>query len=82
MILDIRYVLSRKDLSLVKKETGVKIITIDDPEDKRLEADIAFYPPVPQLETMDWTDYKAKIVHRLGVYDPQKRVSSKIFKTI
>lgn len=61
LILDIRYVLSRKDLSIVKKETGVKIITIDDPEDKRLEADIAFYPPVPQLETMDWTEYKGEL---------------------
>jgi len=37
------------------------IITIDDPEDKRLEADLAFYPPVPQVKRIDWTGFTGKL---------------------
>ncbi len=43
------------------RNSGILIITIDDPEDKRLETDMAFYPPVPQIKRMDWTGFSGKL---------------------
>jgi len=31
------------------------IAAIDDPSERRLAADLAYYPPVPQAETLDWS---------------------------
>lgn len=55
LILDIR---GRLDRSMVRemRKDGLKIVTIDDPEDKRLETNLAFYPPVPQVYDMDWSN--------------------------
>ena len=62
LILDVRDNLSRDSLRWIKKETGIKIVTIDDPEDKRLESDIALYPPVPQVRALDWTGYRGEML--------------------
>jgi UDP-2,4-diacetamido-2,4,6-trideoxy-beta-L-altropyranose hydrolase len=43
------------------RDNGILIVTIDDPEDKRLEADMAFYPPVPQIKRIDWTGFKGEL---------------------
>ncbi|RLJ08848.1 MAG: hypothetical protein DRP15_04435, partial [Candidatus Aenigmatarchaeota archaeon] len=43
------------------RNNGILIATIDDPEDKRLEADLAFYPPVPQVKRIDWTGFTGKL---------------------
>jgi UDP-2,4-diacetamido-2,4,6-trideoxy-beta-L-altropyranose hydrolase len=61
LILDVRDGLTRADLSLLKRETGVRLVTIDDPEEKRIETDLAFYPPVPQLNNFTWDDFKGKL---------------------
>ena len=61
LIMDIRDGLSRQGLKAIKKNTGVKLITIDDPEEKRLEADIGLYPAVPQIGKMDWTDFSGDL---------------------
>ena len=53
LIMDMRDGLNREGLISIKKKTGIKVVTIDDPEDKRLEVDLAFYPPVPQLEKLN-----------------------------
>ena len=53
--------LSREKLKSIKKKTGIKVATIDDLEDKRLEADIAFYPPVPQLDKVNWGGFKGEL---------------------
>ena len=34
---------------------GIKICIIDDATDRRLAADLAFYPPVPQVARLDWS---------------------------
>ena len=39
------------------RERGILVADIDDPEDKRLEADLLFYPPVPQLQEMNWDGF-------------------------
>ena len=61
MIMDMRDGLSRGELKQIKKKTGIKVVTIDDPEDKRLESDMAFYPPVPQLEKTNWDGLNGKL---------------------
>jgi len=61
LVLDVRDGLSRGELINIKNITNVKIITIDDPENKRLEADMAFYPPIPQLKKWNWNDYNGKL---------------------
>jgi len=60
IVFDVRDGLAR---SVVKKlrDKGILIVTIDDPEDKRLEADMAFYPPVPQVKRIDWTSFTGKL---------------------
>ena len=60
IIFDVRDGLS-KDVVKKIREDGVLIVDIDDPEDKRLEADLAFYPPVPQVKRMDWTGFTGKL---------------------
>ena len=61
LIMDMRDGLTREELRYIKKETGIKVVTIDDPEEKRLSADLAFYPPVPQVQKMDWNGFKGKL---------------------
>lgn len=60
IVFDVRDGLSR---TVVKKlrNNGTLIATIDDPEDKRLEADLAFYPPVPQVKRIDWTGFTGEL---------------------
>jgi len=61
LILDMRDGLSRQELKQIKKKNGIKVVTIDDPEDKRLESDLAFYPPVPQLEKINWDEFQGEL---------------------
>lgn len=60
LILDVRSNLSP---AFVRqwRENGLLIATIDDPSDRRLEADLAFYPPVPQVEEMDWSGFTGQL---------------------
>lgn len=60
LVLDVRSSLSP---ALVRqwRENGLLITTIDDPSDRRLEADLAFYPPVPQVEEMDWSGFTGQL---------------------
>jgi len=61
LIMDMRDGLTREELKIIKKKTGIKVVTIDDPEDKRLETDLAFYPPVPQLEKLNWDEFEGEL---------------------
>lgn len=61
LILDVRDGLTRQDLKQIKKKTGIKVVDIDDPEDKRLSADLAFYPPVPQVKSIDWPGFTGEL---------------------
>ena len=59
LVLDVRDNLPR---TLVRhfREQGILIVTIDDPSHRRLEADLAFYPPVPQLNRLNWEGFTGK----------------------
>jgi spore coat polysaccharide biosynthesis protein SpsF len=48
IILDVRDDLPSETINNLR-EKGILIATIDDPTDRRLLADFAFYPPVPQV---------------------------------
>jgi len=55
LVVDVRDRLTRVQLELLR-QSDIRIVTIDDPEDKRLVADLAFYPPVPQVRLMSWRE--------------------------
>jgi len=59
LVLDVRTDLANEAVQSIR-ESGVLIVTIDDPSDRRLHADLAFYPPVPQVERMDWNCFTGK----------------------
>jgi len=56
IVVDVRDRLSRAALDAVRA-SGVRVATIDDGSDRRFASDLAFYPPVPQVEEMDWTGF-------------------------
>jgi len=56
LILDVRTDLAIDAIRQIRRQ-GALIVTIDDPSERRLAADLAFYPPVPQVERMDWTGF-------------------------
>lgn len=60
IVFDVRDGLTRAVVKELRDE-GILIVTIDDPEEKRLEADMAFYPPVPQVKRMDWTGFTGEL---------------------
>lgn len=61
LILDVRNDLNKDELLKIKLIKHLKIITIDDPENKRLLSDIAIYPPVPQINQMKWKNYNGEL---------------------
>ena len=60
LIVDVRNDLSKNSLNLIRS-MGVVVVVIDDASDRRLAADLAFYPPVPQIETLDWSDFSGQL---------------------
>lgn len=60
VILDVRDDLPSACLEELKKRS-VLIVTLDDPSERRLLADLAFYPPVPQVRTMDWRGFQGEL---------------------
>ncbi len=59
LLLDVRTDLTTRAVQSIR-ENGVAIVTIDDPSERRLAADLAFYPPVPQVERMDWAGFSGE----------------------
>ena len=60
VVLDVRNGPSVELLELARMEDRV-IVTIDDPELKRLSADLAFYPGAPQADRLDWTGFEGQL---------------------
>jgi len=42
------------------RQRRVRIVSIDDASDRRLAADLAFYPPVPQVENLTWPGFTGR----------------------
>ncbi len=60
LVLDVRDDLPHSALRQLN-ESGVLLVTVDDPSDRRLHTDLAFYPPVPQVDRMDWSGFAGKV---------------------
>lgn len=60
LVLDIRNGPSAELLSNARVQRRL-IVTIDDPESKRLAADLAFYPGAPQAHRLDWTGFGGRL---------------------
>lgn len=60
IILDIRDDLPRETIRQMRSE-GYLMVTIDDPSERRLECDLAFYPPVPQVDRMEWSNFQGTL---------------------
>jgi len=63
LLLDCREGPSRAELDALAHDIPVTAV-IDDGSDRRLAADFAYYPPVPQVKALDWTG--ARTVPRIG----------------
>ena len=46
-----------KGLMIELRNRNICLVTIDDPTEKRLLCDLVFYPPVPQVERMNWNNF-------------------------
>jgi spore coat polysaccharide biosynthesis predicted glycosyltransferase SpsG len=60
LILDIKNEYSSEEITELKNTFGLLVVTIDDGEEKRNAADLAFYPPVPQLKESDWSHFNGQ----------------------
>lgn len=56
VIWDIRTDLSATYIKSLR-DAGLICVCIDDPSDRRLQCDLCFYPPVPQVEAMSWAGF-------------------------
>jgi len=63
LLLDCREGPDRAALDMLARDIPVTAV-IDDGSERRLAADFAYYPPVPQVRTLDWTG--ARTVPRIG----------------
>lgn len=61
LVLDVRDDMPLQLVASLRK-MGILIATIDDPSQRRLLADLAFYPPVPQLNRLDWTGFSGQLL--------------------
>lgn len=61
VLFDIRTDLSADDVTNIRNQVS-KIVTLDDGSDRRLVADVAVFPPVPQVHQMDWSQARGKMI--------------------
>jgi spore coat polysaccharide biosynthesis predicted glycosyltransferase SpsG len=59
LIMDVRSDLGRTELNQLRN-TGITVVCIDDISERRLAADLVFYPPVPQVNQLKWADFKGR----------------------
>ena len=60
MIFDSLSELNNRVIDRWRKEDRL-IVTVDDPTNKRISADLAFYPPVPQVQEMNWDGFPGEL---------------------
>jgi spore coat polysaccharide biosynthesis protein SpsF len=59
LVVDVRDALSRASLDRVRAR-GIRVVVIDDGSERRLASDLAFYPPVPHVEQMNWNGFSGR----------------------
>ena len=43
------------------RNSGILVATIDDLSERRLESDLAFYPPIPQVKSLTWNGFTGEL---------------------
>ncbi len=66
LICDMREGLGREGLARLSKSVSLTAV-VDDGSNRRLAADLAYYPPLPQVARLDWWDFDLYAARRLGV---------------
>jgi UDP-2,4-diacetamido-2,4,6-trideoxy-beta-L-altropyranose hydrolase len=61
LVYDTRDDLTREQIEKIKKEAKVRVVIIDSPENVRLAADAAIFPPILQLKDWSWEGFRGKI---------------------
>ena len=59
LLLDCREGPSRYELSILAQRVRMTAV-VDDASERRLAADLAYYPPVPQAEALDWASSRCE----------------------
>lgn len=59
LVVDVRDALSRGSLDDCRRD-GALVVAIDEATDRRLAADVVFYPPAPQVAEMDWSGFSGR----------------------
>ena len=84
LVLDVRDDLPCSVIDELRSQ-GVLVVTIDDPSERRLAADLAFYPPVPQVKRMGWSGFSGElyvgwewVVLRKEFASPPPKIKNKI----
>jgi spore coat polysaccharide biosynthesis predicted glycosyltransferase SpsG len=60
LVLDVRDNLAIETVRTIR-DSGVLVVVIDDPSERRMVADLAFYPPVPQVGEMNWNQFRGEL---------------------
>jgi len=60
LVVDVRDDLPQAALNALA-EKGTMIAVLDDLSDRRWAADLAFYPPVPQVRRVDWSGFRGRL---------------------
>ena len=60
LVVDVRDDLSQATLNALAGK-GTTIVVLDDLSDRRWAADLAFYPPVPQVRKVDWSGFRGRL---------------------
>jgi spore coat polysaccharide biosynthesis protein SpsF len=60
LVVDVRDDLSQATLNALAGK-GTMIAVLDDLSDRRWAADLAFYPPVPQVRRVDWSGFRGRL---------------------
>lgn len=60
LLLDVRTDLESRQVARWRRD-GLLVAVLDDPSERRLAADLAFYPPVPQLREMQWDGFQGEL---------------------
>jgi spore coat polysaccharide biosynthesis protein SpsF len=60
LVVDVRDDLSKAALNALAGK-GTIVAVLDDLSDRRWAADLAFYPPVPQVRRVDWSGFRGRL---------------------
>lgn len=61
IVLDIRQSNLSKEAVLKHNNNDILVASIDDITETRLATDLVFYPPVPQVNDLDWSEYDGTV---------------------